>query len=210
MMKKLHCNALAVFAICAFLAAFSVNTAVAAESEARRALESTVNQVLAEMRKPELKNPATRAATLNRIEQIVRQLFSFDDLARLSLGQHRNKFTPEQLREFSAAFEDLLRATYLYKLDGYNGEVVNYTSENQIDANRVDIATNIVIQGKNVPVSYRMTKRSGRWLVYDVVIEGVSMVQNYRNQFNDMFRTGSPESVIQRVHQLSVEAQNKN
>ena len=197
-----------ILALCLAAVLFFGSAADAAQSEARAALETTVDQVLTELKKPELKNPASRRAILDRIENIVRTLFSFEDLARLSLGQHRSKLSPDQLTRFTDAFEDLLRSTYLNKLTGYNGETVSYLSEKTIAENRVDIATVINIQGKQVPVSYRMSKKS-RWVVYDVIIEGVSMVQNYRNQFNDLFRTGDPEAVISRVRQLAVEAESK-
>lgn len=205
-MRRFLLKTIPVFCLAAIL--FLGPAAEAAQSEARVSLENTVNQVLDELKKPELKNPSTRRAVLDRIETIVRTLFSFDDLARLSLGQHRSKLSTEQLQRFTGAFEDLLRSTYLNKLAGYNGETVSYVSEKNIAENRVDIATVINIQGKQVPVSYRMSKKD-KWVVYDVIIEGVSMVQNYRNQFNDLFRTGDPESVISRVRQLALEAESK-
>lgn len=179
--------------------------ALAAPSEARVALESTINQVLAELNKPELKNPATRSAVLNKIELIIRSLFSFEELSMRTVGPKWRSFSPDQRKRFIEAFEDLLRERYLSSLEGYNGETVNYLGENSgAKGDKVEIQTAINIQNKVVPVSYRMLQK-GRWLVYDVVIEGVSMVQNYRSQFQSVLDKGDADQLITLVRQKADE-----
>lgn len=183
----------------------------AAPSQARQELEKTVNEVLAELQKPELKNPATRNAVLARVEKIVDRLFSFEELSARTVGAAWHKFTPDQQKRFINAFTTLLRETYLEKLDGYNGETVTYLSETASQkGDKVEINTSVTIRGKPVPVAYRMLKKN-QWEVYDVIIEGVSMVQNYRSQFQQLLISGDVEKLIEqvRVKAEEVRAHNK-
>lgn len=108
------------------------NSAAAAETEARKALEHTVNQVLAELKKPELKNPATRDTVLNKVEQIVMELFSFEELSMRTVGPNWRNFNDDQKKRFINAFEDLLRERYVGALEGYNGETVTYLKETPV------------------------------------------------------------------------------
>ncbi len=194
------------FIVPAFILFFQQSQAVANMSEARGELENTVTRVLAELRKPELKNPATRGAVLAEVETIIRGLFSFEELSMRSVGPEWQNFTPEQRQRFSSAFETLLRVNYLEKLDGYNGERVSFLGESSSSkGDKVEIKTSVDIKGKPVPVNYRMLKQ-GRWMVYDVIIEGVSMVQNYRSQFQSILAQGGAEKLIEQVRAKAEEA----
>lgn len=188
----------------------AASPASAAPSEARVELENAINKVLAELSKPELKNPATRDAVLNRVEAIINTMFSFDQLSMRTVGPKWKEFTPDQKKRFTEAFEDLLRERYLKNLDGYNGETVSYLSEvSSTKGDKVEIKTSVNIKGKAVPVDYRMLK-TGKWVVYDVVIEGVSMVQNYRSQFQSVLAKGDAESLINQVRAKAEEARVEN
>lgn len=179
--------------------------------EARQALERTVDQVLTELKKPELKNPSTRDAILERVEQIVVGLFSFEELSMRTVGPNWKAFSPDQKARFMEAFEDLLRERYLGSLEGYSGETVSYLKETPIGSSgdKVQIDTNVNIQNKPVPVNYRMLKKS-RWVVYDIVIEGVSMVQNYRSQFQAVLNKGDAEELIALVRTKAEETRKQN
>ena len=192
-----------------FCLMFMQGQASAAASSARTVLEQTINQVLAELQKPELKNAATRDSVLQRVEGIIRGLFSFQELSMRTVGPEWKNFSPDQKSRFSAAFETLLRETYLEKLDGYNGEQVNYSGELDLGKNRVEIQTSVNIRNKPVPVSYRMIQK-GNWVVYDVVIEGVSMVANYRSQFQSVLARDGAEKLIELVRVKADEARKLN
>ena len=181
------------------------SVAHAASSQPRQELETTINAVLAELKRPELKNPATRENVLRRVEDIIRGLFSFQELSMRTVGPEWKNLDQDQKNRFSAAFETLLRETYLEKLDGYNGEQVNYTGELDLGKNRVEIQTTVNIKNKPVPVNYRMIQR-GKWVVYDVVIEGVSMVANYRSQFQNVIARNGAEKLIELVRSKADEA----
>ncbi len=202
---------LPVFLTPLFVLSLSLSPAQAATSEARAQLEKTVNAVLDELDNPELKNPATRDAVLAKVEGIIQRLFDFDELSARTVGPNWKNFSNDQKKRFTEAFTTLLRESYLEKLDGYNGETVSYTGETSSKAgDKVEISTTVNIKGKPVPVAYRMLKKS-HWVVYDVLIEGVSMVQNYRSQFQDLLAREDAEQLIKQVQAkaLAVRANNK-
>ncbi|MDR1945772.1 MAG: ABC transporter substrate-binding protein [Desulfovibrio sp.] len=201
-MKRFKRIAAALCLIC--LPAFA---SPAAASEARDILANTVNQVLEELKKPAMQNPSTRPAVLADIEKIIKKLFSFEELSMRAVGPKWRSFSPEQKKNFKAAFEDLLRARYLHSLRGYNGEKVTYTGETTSSkGDKVEIQTIVEIKDKTVPVAYRMLK-TDRWLVYDVIIEGVSMVQNYRSQFQAILDKGDADALIILVRQKAQESE---
>ena len=183
---------------------------LAAPSQARQELERTINDVLAELKKPELKKPATRDAVLARVERIIDRLFSFEELSARTVGANWRNFTPDQQKRFIDVFTTLLRETYLEKLDGYSGEIVTYLSEtSSTSGDKVEISTTVTIKGTPVPVAYRMLKKN-QWKVYDVIIEGVSLVQNYRSQFQQVLVSGDAEKLITQVRAKAEEARAHN
>ena len=201
--------ALACFLLLAGMVSFHT-TAAQAASEAHGQLEATINQVLNELKKPELKNPATRDAVLANVEGIIGRLFDFEELSSRTVGASWQNFSADQKSRFIASFTMLLRETYLEKLDGYNGETVSYVGESaSTKGDKVEIKTSVNIRNKPVPVAYRMLHK-GNWVVYDVIIEGVSMVQNYRSQFQGLLTKGDAEQLISQVELKAQEARAHN
>ena len=163
-----------------------------------------------ELENPGLQNPAQRTAILDRVEQIIQRLFDAEELSSRTVGPSWKTFTPTQKTQFTEAFTQLLRQPYLEKLEGYNGERVSYTGETaSTNGDRVEIQTTVSIKGKDVPVAYRMLKKS-QWEVYDVIIEGVSMVQNYRSQFQQLLVSGDADKLIEQVRTKAEEARAHN
>ena len=116
------------------------------------------------------------------------------------MGPQWRQFTPDQKKRFQTAFTDLLRNTYIDTLDSYNGEQIQFTGEvSSNNGTRVEIQMNFLGQNKTYPVAFRMLVKNDRWVVYDVIIEGISMIKNYRDQFRDILGKGNPEELIKRV-----------
>lgn len=182
-----------------------------AASEPRTALESTVSQVLNELKKPELKNPATRDSVLQNVERIIVGLFSFEELSMRTVGPGWRDFNADQKKRFIEAFEDLLRERYLGALLGYSGETVTYLKETPVGnaGDKVQIDTQVNMKDKPVPMNYRMLKKN-RWVVYDIIIEGVSLVQNYRSQFQSVLQRGNPDELIDLVRRKAEETKAQN
>jgi len=160
-------------------------------------LKQHIDRVVKVLDDPALKQkPAERHA---RIRKIAEEIFDYPDTARRALGQHWNARTPQERQEFVQLFADLLDRGYISKIDVYQGETVTYTGET-IDGDEATVRTKIVTpKGTEVPVDYRVHLKSGRWLVYDIIIEGVSLVANYRAQFNKVVQTASYTALVDKL-----------
>ncbi|MDR2076433.1 MAG: ABC transporter substrate-binding protein [Desulfovibrio sp.] len=193
-----------------FVFLFPSSPALGAESEARQRLERTINAVLTELNKPEFRNPASQPQVLASVETIILTLFDFNELSMRTVGPTWRSFSEDQKARFQTAFTNLLRETYLGKLNGYEGETVSYLGESSSsDGKRAEIQTSVDVMGKPVPVAYRMILKTD-WVVYDIIIEGVSMVQNYRTQFQDLLSRGSIEQLIRLVDDKAGEVRELN
>jgi phospholipid transport system substrate-binding protein len=160
-------------------------------------LKRQVDAVVRTLEDPALKaNPAQRRAAVRKISE---EIFDYKETARRALGRHWSARTPQEQEEFVRLFADLLERAYLSRIEQYQGEKVRYAAET-IDGPEAVVKTLIVTpQGSEVPVDYRMRLADGRWLVYDVNIEGVSLVANYRTQFNRIVQTESYESLVRKL-----------
>lgn len=166
-------------------------------------LKQQVDEVVRVLEDPAAKaRPARRRAAVRKIAE---NIFDYPDTARRALGPHWAARTPEEQREFVTIFADLLDRAYLSKIDLYQGEKVRYADET-VDGNQATVKTMLVTpKGTSIPVDYRMHLVNGRWLVYDVVIEGVSLVANYRTQFNRIVRTESYAALVQKLRSSEAE-----
>lgn len=200
-------------ALCAFLLTLVLLPAGAqANSPARQSLETATNRILNFIKNPDYVNPATRGPIRQQIEDEVLHIFDFSEFSSRTVGPRWRNFTAQQKREFSDAFADLLINTYLNKIDGYNGEQVLYTGEvSSAKGDRTEVRTVVTMKdGKKVPVAYRMLPKNGKWLVYDVLIENISLVKNYRTQFQDILNTNSPENLIARIKAKAMEVRQEH
>jgi phospholipid transport system substrate-binding protein len=166
-------------------------------------LKQRVDEVVRVLDDPALKGKvAARRAAVRKISE---EIFDYPDTARRALGQHWNARSPEEQREFVRLFADLLDRAYFSKIDRYQGEKVRYGAET-VNGSEAVVKTMIVTNaGSEVPVDYRMHQVGGRWLVYDVNIEGVSLVSNYRTQFNKIVQTESYQSLVQKLRAKEAE-----
>ena len=194
-------SAALVLAVSLLAVSLAAGPAVASDTGPRQTLETAITRVLDEIKNPDWVNPATRGPLRQRIEDEVYHVFDFREFSSRTVGPRWRSFTPEQKKRFSDAFADLLLNTYLNKITGYNGEKVAYTGEMASkDGKRVEVRTVITMKdGKKTPVNYRMLPKDGSWRVYDVIIENISLVKNYRTQFQDILNTATPDELIARV-----------
>jgi phospholipid transport system substrate-binding protein len=155
-----------------------------------------------------LDDPRMRGQSAQRhaaVRKIAENIFDYPDTARRALGPHWNGRTPEEQKEFVGLFADLLDRAYLSKIDLYQGEKVRYTNE-AVEGDQAMVKTMLITpRGTSVPVDYRMHDVDGRWLVYDVVIEGVSLVSNYRQQFHKVVVTESYPALVQKMRAKQAE-----
>ncbi|MBG3877021.1 ABC transporter substrate-binding protein [Desulfovibrio oxamicus] len=195
--KSLSCALL-----CALLAwAAPALAATDSAGAARTALKTSVDRILDIVKQPGYTDAAQRPALMDQVENEIRRIFDFREFSARTVGMNWPSFTPDQQDRFAEAFASLLRATYLEKFDGYTGQQVLFTGELVSGkGDKVEVQTTVVIKDKQVPVAYRMLQnRQQNWVVYDVIIEGVSMVKNYRTQFQDLLEKGTADQLIERV-----------
>ena len=185
-------------------------SAHAADMTARQTAEAGADRILALLNDPAFKDPATKPAIRQKVEAEVLQLFDFDEFSTRTVGPTWRKFTPEQKEAFKTAFTNLLRNTYIDTLDEYDGQKVRFTGE--VVANngkRVEVQMEFLTSKQAYPVAFRMLEKKGRWVVYDVLIEGISMIKNYRDQFRDILSKGDPQTLIERVQAKALEQKEK-
>ena len=162
-------------------------------------LRGAVDRVLKTLDDPSLKGAAKVTERRVAVRKIANEIFDFGEIAKRSMARHWQPLSEAQRSEFVGLFADLLERSYISKIETYGGEKIQYTAE-RIDGDYATVSTRIVTKnGTEVPVDYRMIKRADRWLVYDVSIEGVSLVSNYRTQFNKIIQTSSYNELVSKL-----------
>jgi phospholipid transport system substrate-binding protein len=170
-------------------------------------VKTTIDKVLKIVTDPALKPQARTRERRAEIRKTVGERFNFGEMAQRSLATHWRDRTPQEQREFVSLFTDLLEKSYVDKLESFSDEKILYLGE-QVDGNTATVKTKIVTK-KNVeiPIDYRLIRRDGKWEVYDVIIESVSLINNYRVQFNKIIRTKSYPELV-RLMKVKLEGEN--
>jgi phospholipid transport system substrate-binding protein len=173
--------------------------APAAAGVATDQLKGAVERVLKTLDDPTLKGEARLGERRAAVRKIANEIFDFGEIAKRSMARHWQPLSEGQRTEFVGLFADLLERSYISKIETYGGEKIQYTAE-RADGDFATVSTRIITKnGTEVPVDYRMIKRTDRWLVYDVSIEGVSLVSNYRTQFNKIIQTTSYNELVSKL-----------
>lgn len=160
-------------------------------------VKGQINRVFEVLRNPTLKGEAGKRAKKEKIRSISEEIFDFTELSRRSLGQNWNKFSPDQQKEFTKLYKSLLEEAYADKITSYTDERVIFKREITLSEKTVEVETTIVTKTSEVPINYRVIEKEGQWKVYDVVIEGVSLVSNYRTQFREILANKTPEDLLE-------------
>jgi phospholipid transport system substrate-binding protein len=162
-------------------------------------VRQSVDKLLAILKDPQLKGESKKNERRDKLKEVIYQRFDFTEMARRSLGSEWRRRSPEEQKEFVKLFTGLLEQAYLDNIESYNGEKFRYLKE-QEDNNHAQVDTKITgNKGQEFSVNYRLHNRNGDWKVYDVVIEEISLVNNYRSQFNRVLATSSYEELVNRM-----------
>ena len=162
-------------------------------------VQSHVNQVLNVLRDPAMKAESAKEAKQNKIGSIAESLFDYTELSRRSLARNWENFSPSQQKEFAGLFGKLLGNTYMDRILAYTDEKVVYSKETMLSERTAEVQSKVVAKSGDIPIYYRLILKSDKWMVYDVIIEGVSLVNNYRGQFNQILSKNPPEHLIETV-----------
>ncbi len=181
------------------LSFLSIRPLQAIAGEATDQVRQTVDAVMEVLNNKELKKPENRELREKKIRDIIDRRFDFEEMAKRSLALNWSKRTPEERKEFVTLFSDLLESTYIKKIERYENEKIVYLDE-RITGQYAIVRTKIVkAQEAEIPVEYRIFKKADKWEVYDVIVEGVSLVNNYRSQFSQIIRSSSYEELIKKL-----------
>lgn len=178
-----------------FCVAFLAETAYA--GPATDALKGTIDQVLQILHDKDLKQPAKAGERRQLLEKVVGERFDYPEMSRRALGAPWNTLSDKDRQEFVGLFKSLLVKSYADKIESYTGEGVKYLSE-RTEKDYAEVHTKVLTGKTDIPLDYRLLNKSDDWRVYDVVVDGVSLVNNYRGQFTKILRSsGYPELVEQ-------------
>jgi len=168
------------------------------------AIRTTFEKVVHVLKDQELKQPGRQQERLNRLEQTIGERVNYWELAKRSLGPKWKELSEKDRQEFVALFAHHLRDVYASRIFRYTDEQVEYLNE-RLDGPYAEVRTNLRGSKVNVPVNYRLMNQSGVWQVYDVVVDGVSTVSNYRGQFSKILQTSSYETLLERLRTKSIQ-----
>ena len=155
------------------------------------------NQILDVLRDQKLKAPSAKEMKKDKLRAIYVNMFDEVELSRRSLGNNWNKLNAAQRQEFVKLFEQVLEKAYADRILSYTNEKIEFTKESMTSDNMAEVRTKVITASKEIPIFYRVILKDGVWKVYDVIIENVSLVQNYRTQFNDILTKNTPEQLLE-------------
>ena len=172
-------------------------------------LKKSIDRIIELLKDPSLQSDGKKLERRNRIFKVMEEQFDFGEMARRSMGATWRKLSEAEQKEFEVSFAGLLEKSYIMKIEKYSDEKVVFGDEKPKGGKYYTVKTEIVSSSRSVPVEYSLHNVQGEWMVYDVNIEGVSLVTNYRSQFGEVIRKegfrGLMAQLDQKVKKLDVE-----
>jgi phospholipid transport system substrate-binding protein len=168
-------------------------------------VRETTDKIIAIVSDPALKGPSHEALRRERIRKAVDELCDWEEMSRRSLGRHWTRRSEQEKKEFVQLFGQLLERTYIDRVEGYSGEKVDYTGD-RTDGDYAEVDVKIMTkQNTEIPVVYKMRSKDQKWWVYDIIIEGVSLVNNYRTQFSEILARSSYDALVKKLKEKVAE-----
>lgn len=189
--------------LCAF--GFTLQTGVMpalAGGKATEAMKGTIDEVIRILQDKDLQKPERRDERRKLLEKAVGDRFSYEEMAKRSLAAQWTKLNESERKEFVDLFKSLLSRTYADKIESYSGEPVQYVNERNQEG-YAEVRTKVISGKAEIPLDYRLMNKSEDWQVYDVVIDGISLVNNYRGQFAKIIRSSSYADLVETLRKKS-------
>jgi phospholipid transport system substrate-binding protein len=170
-------------------------------------IKGPIDAAIAILNDPQYKNAGTKADQRDKIWSAVKPMFDFRLISRRAVGGHWDKFSDTEKTQFSDVFADFLGNTYIDKIQGeYHNEKIVYLSQALASGRYAEVKTQILREAVQIPVYYRLIKNNeDSWHVYDIIVEGVSLVKNYRTQFASILKKETPAQLIERLNKKLTE-----
>lgn len=167
-------------------------------------MKATIDEVLRIVREKQLKQPEKAEERRHLLEKVVEARFDYTEMSRRALGAPWNQLTDQQKQEFVDLFRTLLTNSYADKIETYSGEGVQYVNE-RTEKEYAEVRTKVLSGKTEIPLDYRLINKADTWRVYDVVVDGVSLVNNYRGQFTKILRASSYSDLVDQLRKKSVQ-----
>ena len=180
-----------------FVAAFAFGAGPATDS-----IKGTIDEVFKVLDDKELKKPERHEERRQRLEKVVGARFDYAEMSRRSLGTQWNQLSEKERQEFVDLFRTLLTNTYADRVENYSGEGVQYLNE-RTEKEYAEVRTKVLSGKTEIPMDYRLLRKDNDWRVYDVVVDGVSLVNNYRGQFSKILHTSSYPGLVDQLRKKS-------
>ena len=160
-------------------------------------VKANADRVLDVLRDPSLKAASAKKIKKEKIRAIAKEMFDFTELSKRTLARNWGKLNPDQQKEFVELYQSVLEDAYADKILSYKDEKIGFSKEVSLSENTVEVRSTIIRKNMEIPIYYRAIQKDGGWKVYDVVIEGVSLISNYRSQFKEILANKPPESLLE-------------
>jgi phospholipid transport system substrate-binding protein len=160
-------------------------------------VKAQVNDLIDVLNDPALKAKSQTENKEKKIWTIVDGIFDYTELSRRSLGRNWKRLDPDQQKEFVNLFRRLLGKAYMDRIMVYTDEKVVFIKETLFSENKAEVKSKLITKSNEIPMFYRMIRQDDSWKVYDVSIEGVSLVRNYRSQFKSILKDETPSDLLQ-------------
>ncbi len=166
-------------------------------------VRGTITEALHILEDPALKDPAKLMPRRRMLEEVIATRFDYEEMSKRSLAGYWTPLTNEQRAEFVNLFKAFLSDRYAGKIEGYSGEQVEYLSE-RLEGQYAEVRTKLVSSKVEIPMDYRLINKAGRWYAYDIIADGVSLVKNYRSQFQKIIRSESYQELVRRLRERTI------
>jgi len=167
------------------------------------AVRSTLTKVFRILKDESLKDPVKRIPRRHMLEEVIASHFDYEEMSKRALAANWVPLTAGERTEFVELFKSFLSDRYAEKIESFSGEHVFYLSE-RIQENYAEVRTELRSSKVVVPMDYRLHMRDGTWHAYDLVVDGVSLVKNYRSQFEKIIRSDSYQELVRRLRERTV------
>jgi len=184
------------FLVVVFAAILAWNPGFAVASQVTEDVKDTIDKVIEIVGREDLKN--NKEARREALREVIDQRFNYHQMVRRALAKNWKGRSDQERREFTGLFKKLLENSYASKLESYSDETINFTDE-VIKGKYALVKTEVVRKASTIAVDYKLINGGGVWKIYDFVIEGVSMVRNYRSQFSKIIRKYSYEDLVRKL-----------
>ncbi len=204
-MKRIGVVALALVSLLMFVIGTSSVGYAADSGAATEAIRGTIDQVLVVLQQEELKSEDKKEERLTRLMEVIGERFDYEEMGKRTLSREWKKLNPQQQEEFVGLFQRFLTKSYASNVSSYSGEKIEYIKERN-KGDFAEVQTKVISPKSQVPLDYRLLKKNEEWRVYDVVIDGVSLMKNYRGQFARILKNSSFEGLLTKLREKADQA----